>query len=95
MTHTHMHVQCTCTYMSMQHAFHILSLSLSLSLSPMQLFDLVRSERPAALEKVVPISGDCGEPGLGIGESDLQLLSENVSIIFHLAATIKFDEPLR
>ena len=61
----------------------------------LQLFDLIRSERPAALEKVVPISGDCWEPGLGIGESDQQLLAENVSIIFHLAATIKFDEPIR
>lgn len=60
-----------------------------------QLFDLIRSERPSALEKVVPISGDCGEPGLGIGESDRELLAENVSVIFHLAATIKFDEPLR
>ena len=56
---------------------------------------MIRSERPSALEKVVPISGDCGEPGLGIGESDQQQLTENVSIIFHLAATIKFDAPLR
>ena len=32
---------------------------------------------------------------MGIGESDLQLMTENVSVIFHLAATIKFDEPLR
>ena len=60
-----------------------------------QLFDLIRSERPSALEKVVPISGDCGEPGLGVGESDQELLAENVSVIFHLAATIKFDEPIR
>ena len=60
-----------------------------------QLFERIRSERPSALEKVVPISGDCGEPGLGIGESDQQLLADSVSIIFHLAATIKFDAPLR
>ena len=44
---------------------------------------------------MIPISGDCGDPGLGIGESDRDLLAENVSVIFHLAATIKFDEPLR
>ena len=60
-----------------------------------QLFDKVRSENPAALGKVVPILGDITEPGLGIGEADLELLKENVSIVFHLAATIKFDAPLR
>ena len=61
----------------------------------MQLFDKVRSDNPAALSKVVPILGDITEPGLGIGETDLELLEENVSIVFHLAATIKFDAPIR
>ena len=61
----------------------------------MQLFDKVRSDNPAALSKVVPILGDITEPGLGIGETDLELLKENVSIVFHLAATIKFDAPIR
>ena len=35
------------------------------------------------------------EPGFGIGESDLELVLDNVGIVIHLAATIKFDAPLR
>ena len=33
--------------------------------------------------------------GLGLGEEDMKVLTENVSVVFHLAATIKFDAPLR
>ena len=47
------------------------------------------------LDKVVPIIGNISEPMLGIGEEDVKLLSENVSVVFHLAATVKFDAPVR
>lgn len=45
--------------------------------------------------KVAPISGDCLKPNLGISESDRNLLQEEVSIVFHVAATVRFDAPLR
>lgn len=46
-------------------------------------------------EKLIPISGDLMKPELGLSESDIKLLCNNVSIVFHCAATVKFDEPLR
>ena len=45
--------------------------------------------------KIVPIEGDCSLPGLGISESDRRKLIENVQIIFHAAATVRFDEKLK
>lgn len=47
------------------------------------------------MNKVVAIAGDITLPGLGISKSDLDTLTQDVSIVFHSAATVKFDEPLR
>lgn len=41
------------------------------------------------------ISGDCSLQDLGISESDRKLLAENVSIVYHCAATVRFDETLK
>lgn len=41
------------------------------------------------------ISGDCTLPDLGISKLDRQILAENISIIYHCAATIRFDEALK
>lgn len=41
------------------------------------------------------ISGDCSIAGLGLSLTDRQTLISNISIIFHAAATIKFDENLK
>ncbi|PSN50044.1 putative fatty acyl-CoA reductase [Blattella germanica] len=47
-------------------------------------------------DKVTYIAGDLTEPGLGIGAEDLRrLLSSQVSVAFHIAASVKFDDPLR
>ncbi|XP_072938650.1 putative fatty acyl-CoA reductase CG5065 isoform X2 [Epargyreus clarus] len=59
------------------------------------LFERLRRDRPQDLEKVIPIIGDISEPNLGITLEDEELLLENVSIVFHFAATIKFNEPLQ
>lgn len=45
--------------------------------------------------KLVPISGDISLPELGLSLADLQMLSGNVTIVFHTAARIKFDNDLR
>ena len=55
----------------------------------------LRRESPASLKKVIAVSGDITYPGLGISHTDLSILKENVSIVFHSAATIRFDEPLK
>lgn len=41
------------------------------------------------------ISGDCTLPDLGLSEEDKKLLAAEVSIIYHFAATIRFDESLK
>lgn len=41
------------------------------------------------------IEGDCLEPNLGISEKDQITLQNEVNIVFHVAATVKFDAPLR
>lgn len=45
--------------------------------------------------KIVPVAGDVTEPELGISEEDQNLLIHCVSVVFHSAATVKFDEALK
>jgi Putative dehydrogenase domain of multifunctional non-ribosomal peptide synthetases and related enzymes len=35
------------------------------------------------------------ELGLGLSEADRRMLEENVSIVFHCAASVRFDDPLK
>lgn len=41
------------------------------------------------------MNGNIEQPGLGLSEEDKQKLSEEVNIIFHGAATVRFDEKLK
>lgn len=59
-----------------------------------QLFDTLRRKESDFLTKLIPIEGEISKIGLGISPADLDKL-KNVSIIFHVAATVKFDEHLR
>ena len=59
------------------------------------LFDKLRKERPNDLSKIIPIHGDITSEELGISEPDQALLSRTVSVVFHSAATVKFDEKLK
>lgn len=45
-------------------------------------------------EKVRVLEGDVNVPSLGLGEEDLQELSENVDVVIHSAASVVFDAPL-
>lgn len=60
-----------------------------------QLFDNLRSEQPDFMSKVYAVSGDIAEDGLGLQDDQKTYLEDNVNIVFHSAATVKFDEPLR
>lgn len=60
-----------------------------------KLFDRLKASHPEFMEKVVPIEGDITLDNLGLSEENIQRLVEDVNIIFHLAATINFQEPLR
>jgi len=61
----------------------------------LQLFDLLRKERPEALKKVVAIAGDMSAKGMGLSEESKALLQREVSLVFHGAASVRFDDPLR
>lgn len=60
-----------------------------------QLFDKLRRDTPDELLKIIPIAGDVTEHELGISEADQNVIIRDVSIVFHSAATVKFDEPLK
>lgn len=45
--------------------------------------------------RLVAIAGDCSLPGLGLNEDEKQLLISQVHIVFHCAATVRFDENLK
>ncbi|XP_063836545.1 fatty acyl-CoA reductase wat-like [Ostrinia nubilalis] len=58
-------------------------------------FDRLKEEVPKFRHKIVVIPADCEAAGLGLTLSDRQTLTEKVNVIFHSAATVKFDEQLR
>lgn len=59
------------------------------------LFDLIRQQNPTAFDKVVPIFGDIMADELGISVEDQNILCQDVSVVIHSAATIRFDEELK
>lgn len=58
-------------------------------------FDRIRSEFPGALNKILPVKGDVGLPDLGLQPEDKDILIQSVNIVFHSAATVRFNEPLK
>ena len=46
------------------------------------------------MNKVEAVNGDITEDNFGLDEESLTNLIENVNIIFHSAATVRFDEEL-
>ena len=46
------------------------------------------------MSKVHPVEGDVSLPDLGLSPADRTMLVENVNIVFHVAATVTFNEPL-
>ncbi|KAL1463130.1 hypothetical protein WDU94_014913 [Cyamophila willieti] len=59
-------------------------------------FEALKSLRgKAILKKVQVIAGDITQLHLGISEEDKNELIENVDIVYHVAATIRFDEPIK
>lgn len=47
------------------------------------------------MQKIVAIDGDITQEGLGISEKDRKILYDNVSIVFHGAATLKLEAELK
>ncbi|XP_050584483.1 putative fatty acyl-CoA reductase CG5065 isoform X2 [Bombus affinis] len=59
------------------------------------LFDRLRKERPSNLKKLIPVCGDTSVEGLGLGPVERRTITERVSVIFHVAANVRFIEDLR
>ncbi|CAH0602084.1 unnamed protein product [Chrysodeixis includens] len=58
-------------------------------------FDLAKEACPDYLSKLVLVPGEVSELKLGINDKDWKMLAEETEIIYHLAATTRFDDPLR
>ncbi|CAH1962542.1 unnamed protein product [Acanthoscelides obtectus] len=58
------------------------------------IFERLRKECPKFRHKVVGIAGDCTLPDLGLSIEDRKLLMDKVNVVFHVAATVRFDEKL-
>nr|AGM32690.1 fatty acyl-coA reductase like protein [Coptotermes formosanus] len=59
------------------------------------LFDDVRKDMNSVQRKVSLIQGDLLETGLGLSPQNRRELCQEVSIVFHVAATIRFNENLK
>lgn len=55
----------------------------------------MREERRSNFEKLVPISGEVSEKGLGLSAADRQMLIERVTITIHAAASVRFYNSLK
>lgn len=60
-----------------------------------KVFDPMKKANPDYKKKITLIPGDVTLPNLGISQSDREILKEEVTIVFHGAATVRFDEKLK
>ncbi|XP_054165727.1 fatty acyl-CoA reductase 1-like [Oppia nitens] len=58
-------------------------------------FTYVLNDDNPVKNKVTPVEGDITSEGLGFSDSDLQSICDNVNVVFHCAASVKFDAPLK
>ncbi|KOB73849.1 putative fatty acyl-CoA reductase, partial [Operophtera brumata] len=59
------------------------------------LFDRIRNERPSSLNKLKILQGDILLEDFGISSSKMEKLSTEISVVFHFAATLRLEAPLR
>lgn len=62
---------------------------------PSQLFERLQEEQPGFGEKIIAVNSDLTLPELALSKEDQSILAENINIVFHCAATIRFNEPLK
>lgn len=60
-----------------------------------QIFDKILNKNPDLANKIKVIKGDVLEKDLGISDNDRNEIISNVDVIFHCAANVRFDQPLR
>lgn len=58
-------------------------------------FDLLRKQCPEAYKKLVVVEGDLSQENLGLSEEDRRIMEEEVSVVMHMAATLKLEAGLK
>lgn len=56
---------------------------------------LLEEKSPDVFKKLFPVTGDVGEENLGLSPADRQVLTENVNVVIHSAATLDFQASLK
>ncbi|XP_047246831.1 fatty acyl-CoA reductase 1 isoform X4 [Girardinichthys multiradiatus] len=60
-----------------------------------KLFERLQAEQPDFAEKIIAVNSDLTLLELDLSKEDQSILVENINIVFHCAATIRFNEPLK
>lgn len=60
-----------------------------------ELFASARQRTPDFAQKVVALPGELTEERLGLSDNDYELILNRVSIVLHVAATVKFNEKVK
>uniref|UniRef100_A0A672ZX30 Fatty acyl-CoA reductase n=1 Tax=Sphaeramia orbicularis TaxID=375764 RepID=A0A672ZX30_9TELE len=60
-----------------------------------KLFERLQDEQPGFAQKIIAVNSDLTQPELDLSKEDQTTLAENIHIVFHCAATIRFNEPLK
>ncbi|XP_060831010.1 fatty acyl-CoA reductase 1-like [Bombus pascuorum] len=58
------------------------------------IYDGIKAKNSSLFSRVYPMKGDVNLPNLGLSQEDRNLLLEKINIVFHAAATVRFNEPL-
>lgn len=58
-------------------------------------FDRIRSHHPDRLEKIIALEGDITMENLGLSDDDIKRIHNEVNVIFHSAASVKFEDILK
>ena len=61
----------------------------------LQVFDRIRTECPNVLNKIVSVHGDVSATDLGLSKEDKQRVVTEVNVVFHAAATVRFNESIK
>ncbi|XP_072948456.1 fatty acyl-CoA reductase wat-like [Epargyreus clarus] len=58
-------------------------------------YDPLKKLYPNFTDKIIPIDGDVRELKMDLSEDDWKTITEEVNVIFHMAATVNFQEDVR
>ncbi|XP_041977375.1 putative fatty acyl-CoA reductase CG5065 [Aricia agestis] len=59
------------------------------------MFSRIREEKPHVMKKLVPIPGDLAYDNLDIDNALLETIYDEVSVVFHFAASLRLEAPLK